>query len=104
MRNPDFCLCENNGAEQLYSNCIADQNLCFRCTDSTIPLLILKFQATFYACIAQFVLDLFENHIVGFLITLIIYLYNCGYSTFTQVQSYKIKHLIPKEIACPMIS
>ena len=36
MRKPDFCLCENKGANQLYSNCTADQRLCFRYTDSTI--------------------------------------------------------------------
>ena len=40
MRKPDFCLCENKGADQLRSNCEADQRLCFRYTDSTIsPLL-----------------------------------------------------------------
>ena len=39
MRKPDFCLCENKCADQLRSNCEADQPLCFRYTDSTIPLL-----------------------------------------------------------------
>ena len=40
MRKPDFCLCENKGADQLRSNCEADQRLCFHYTDSTIsPLL-----------------------------------------------------------------
>ena len=39
MRIPDFRLCENKGADQLYSDCEADQHLCFRYTDSTIPLL-----------------------------------------------------------------
>ena len=39
MRNPDFCLCENKGADQLRGNREADQRLCFRYTDSTIPLL-----------------------------------------------------------------
>ena len=43
-----FCLCENKDADQLCSNCTADQHLCFRYTDtqfigsetgSTIPLL-----------------------------------------------------------------
>ena len=38
-RKLDFCLCENKGAYQLRSNCEADQRLCFRYTDSTIPLL-----------------------------------------------------------------
>ena len=39
MRKPDFCLFENKGADQLRSNCEADQRLCFRYTDSTIPVL-----------------------------------------------------------------
>ena len=34
-----FCLCENKAADQLRSNCKADQRLCFRYTDSTISLL-----------------------------------------------------------------
>ena len=40
VRKPDFCLCENKGADQLRSNCEADQRLCFRHSDSTIPLLL----------------------------------------------------------------
>ena len=32
---PTICICENKGADQLRSNCEADQRLCFRCTDST---------------------------------------------------------------------
>ena len=51
MRKPAFCICENKGADQLCGlrenkeadqlrgNCEADQRLCFRCIDSTIPLL-----------------------------------------------------------------
>ena len=30
MRKPDFCLCENKDADQLCSNCTADQRICFR--------------------------------------------------------------------------
>ena len=41
VRKPDFCLCENKGADQLRSNCEADQRLCFRYSDSTIPLLLI---------------------------------------------------------------
>ena len=38
MRKPTFCICENKDAEQLrYRE--ADQRLCFRYIDSTIPLL-----------------------------------------------------------------
>ena len=39
MRKPDFCLGENKGADQLRGNREADQRLCFRYSDSTIPLL-----------------------------------------------------------------
>ena len=39
MRKPAFCICENKDADQLRSNCAADQRLCFRYTDSKIPLL-----------------------------------------------------------------
>ena len=37
MRKPDFGLCENKAADQLRGNCEADQCLCFRYMDSTIP-------------------------------------------------------------------
>ena len=40
VRKPDFCQCENKGADQLCSNCEADQRLCFRYMDSTISLLL----------------------------------------------------------------
>ena len=47
MRKTDNCLCENKAADQLCSNCEADQRLCFRYIDSTIPpLLIPKFKAS----------------------------------------------------------
>ena len=39
MRKPDFCLCKNKDADQLRGNRKADQRLCFRYTDSAIPLL-----------------------------------------------------------------
>ena len=35
-----FCLGENKGADQLRGNREADQRLCFRYSDSTIPLLL----------------------------------------------------------------
>ena len=40
MRNPVICICENKGADQLRGSREADQRLCFRYTDSTIPLLL----------------------------------------------------------------
>ena len=39
MRKPAFCICENKDADQLRGDREADQRLCFRYTDSTIPLL-----------------------------------------------------------------
>ena len=39
MRKPTFCICENKDADQLRGDREADQRLCFRFTDSPIPLL-----------------------------------------------------------------
>ena len=38
LRKPTFCICENKDADQLRGNREADQRLCFRYIDSTIPL------------------------------------------------------------------
>ena len=56
MRNMDFRLCKDKGA---------DQHLCFHYIDSTV-LLVSKSEISICACTAPFVLDLFGNHIVGF--------------------------------------
>ena len=40
QENPDNCLCENKGADQLRGNREADQRLCFRYSDSTVPPLL----------------------------------------------------------------
>ena len=65
MRKPAFCICENKDADQLRGNREADQGLCFRHTDSTIPLLSksenLKPLAIFSGCTAWFVSDLAGN-------------------------------------------
>ena len=37
MRNSVICICENKAADQLRDNREADQRLCFRYIDSTIP-------------------------------------------------------------------
>ena len=39
MRKPTYCICENKDADQLRGNREADQRLCFRSIDCTIPLL-----------------------------------------------------------------
>ena len=36
VRHPPFCICLNKDANQLCSNCTADQHLCFRYIDRTI--------------------------------------------------------------------
>ena len=47
MRKPAFCICENKDADQLRGSREADQRLCFRYIDSTIPLVSNpKFQAS----------------------------------------------------------
>ena len=60
MRKPDFCICENKGADQLRGNREADQHICFCYTESKIPLLP-KPLAIFYDCTAHFVWDLVRN-------------------------------------------
>ena len=40
MGKPTICIGENKGADQLRGNREADQRLCFRYSDSTIPLLL----------------------------------------------------------------
>ena len=65
IRKPAFCVCENKGADQLPSNCAADQCLCFHYRDSTISILpktkIFKPLAIFCGCTARFVSDLVGN-------------------------------------------
>ena len=40
MGKPTICICENKDADQLPGNRKADQRLCFRYSDSIIPLLL----------------------------------------------------------------
>ena len=64
VRKPTFCICENKEADQLRGNREADQRLCFRYTDSTIPLLPIpnfKPQANLCGCTAWFVWGLVGN-------------------------------------------
>ena len=42
VRKPAFCICEYQDADQLRGNRQADQPLCFRYTDSTIPFATLS--------------------------------------------------------------
>ena len=45
---PTICICENKDADQLRGNREADQRLCFRYSDSTIPLLLKSGIPSFY--------------------------------------------------------
>ena len=47
MKRPDFSLCENKGADQLCSNCTADQHHCFCYMASTIPLCHISKNSSF---------------------------------------------------------
>ena len=71
MRKPTICICKNKDADQLCSNCTADQCLCFRRTDSTIiPLLISKVSSFYiFSMTVQSGLcrTLSETQIAGFL-------------------------------------
>ena len=49
MRKWDYCLYKNKGAVQLCSNCEADQHLCFRYMDNTIPVLLKSDFTSFLA-------------------------------------------------------
>ena len=74
MGKSSVCIVENKSADQLHSNCKADQRLCFHFTDSTIALLIKSEISTFFCdCTALFVLDLIGNQIVVFLMHRLIY-------------------------------
>ena len=73
MRKPTFCISENKDADQLRGNREADQRLCFRYIDSTIPLHSKsKISSLFCSCTAWFVSDLVRNQNIGFLMTRLI--------------------------------
>ena len=47
MGKPTICIGENKDADQLRGNREADQRLCFRYSDSTIPLLLISKSSSF---------------------------------------------------------
>ena len=76
VRKPTFCICENKAADQLRGNREADQRLCFRYTDSIIPLLSKSDQSSspllwLYSSVLS---DLVGNHNVCFLTSRLIYI------------------------------
>ena len=76
MRKLAFCTCENKDVIQLRGNCEADQCLCFRYTDSTIPLLptseILNFLPSSVGVHSGLCRTLLETPKTGFLMTRLI--------------------------------
>ena len=60
MRKPAFCICENEGADQLHGNHAADQRLCF---SLYVKYNLRKFMppAICCGCTARFVSDLLGN-------------------------------------------
>ena len=64
MRKSTICICENKDADQLCSNCKADQCLCFRHTDSKIPL-ILKSKVSSFSLYSVTVQPWFVSDLVG---------------------------------------
>ena len=81
MRNPVFCICENKDADQLRGNREADQRLCFRYTDSTIPLPskseILSLEASSVAVQPGLCQTWSETPKTGFLTARLIFHQNC---------------------------
>ena len=71
MRKPTICICENKDADQRRGNREADQRLCFRYMDSTIPLLseskISRLQPSSVLIQLGLCLTCSETQIVGFL-------------------------------------
>ena len=53
MGKPTICIGENKGADQLRSNCEADQHFCFRYSDSTIPLQLKSSFLCLYRCVQK---------------------------------------------------
>ena len=70
MIRPTFCICENKDADQLRGNREADQRLCFRYIDSTIPLLhkskISSLQPSFVAAYPGLCLTRSETRMLVF--------------------------------------
>ena len=70
MGKSTICIGEKKGADQLRGNREADQRLCFRYSDSTIPPLLNSKISSFYPASVALQVGLcqtcFGNHIVGF--------------------------------------
>ena len=47
MGKPTICICENKDVDQLRGDREADHRLCFRYSDSTVPLLLKSENSSF---------------------------------------------------------
>ena len=63
MIKTDLSLCGNKGADQLCINCTADQRLCFRYSDSTIPILVKSEILNFYTSLVTAQAGLCQTHL-----------------------------------------
>ena len=70
MRKQTICMCKNNGADQLCSNCEDEQHICFRNKDRTI--LLFSKSLAICACTVRFLSDLVGKYIFSFLMTRLI--------------------------------
>ena len=91
MEKPTICIGENKAADQPCSNCTADQRLCFRSIDSTIPLLLKSEISRFWPAPETVQASLCrtwsETQIVGFL------MHRLKYRPDTRRKSRKYKTL-----------
>ena len=64
MGKPTICICENKDADQLRGDREADQRLCFRYSDSTIPLLLKykRFSGDFFCEMPK---KFSKSHVLG---------------------------------------
>ena len=78
-----FHKCENKDADQLCSNCTADQRLCFHFTDSTIPFLLQSeisvVWPAFVAVQAGLCQTLSKKRNIDFYMARLIYDYRCRF-------------------------
>ena len=76
MRTPAFCICKNEDTDQLDGNRVTDPRVCFRYTDSTIPLLpkseISSLQPSSVAALPDLCRTWSETPKTGFLTTRLI--------------------------------
>ena len=96
-------LCENKDEDQLYSNCTADQRLCFHYTDSTYHLLV-KAETFFCDCTACFVLGLVETANCCFLVQWLNNYYLLDLSISHTHSAIKIASFVPyngRDPHCP---